>query len=404
MPDTKKRTRVGVSLFIALFAFTLLVALLAGAEAVLRLRDYAIRKALFEHSRENFQIAPYLQIKPRPNPEMGINSESFKGEPLDLSPDVFRIFTLGGSTTFSSEVPHERTYPGRLEKKLRQKYPGVKIQVENAACDWYSTQHSIIRYLFKVRHFQPHLLIMKHGINDLFRGFTADCCSLPGSHFESSYSHYFGPIYRLAELSEDPPRPPQLIIWEKAVRYFKKIPWFSNEPSQDLREFVHEYNENPGSVEVTKFRSLSVFEGNLRLMAHLAELYKSKLFFSTEPSLYRHDLTEKELSTLYFGPVHMSEKGAYPSVKSLEHGMRLFNDAIIRVGQQENVPVMDIDRLVPKTLDYLFDDVHPTEKGLEIEAQYIFEEIVRRGIIEKWIEDGKPSPPASAYRSENKLI
>lgn len=399
------KTKLGLWFFLAFFAFTTIVTILAAAEITFRLRDYNMRRLTYEENNALFQIAPFLQIRPRPNnKETYTNDLGFRGDPLDLSPDTFRIVTLGGSTTFSGELPYEKTYPGKLERKLRERYPDVKIQVQNAACDWYSTQHSIIRYLFKIRHFQPHLLIMKHGINDLFRGFAADCCSLPGSQFEMNYSHYFGPIYRFAQIAEQSPTPPRFYVWEKARRFLKKLSLTPHEPTPELSEYMGEFAQNPSSTDIQNFRSLTIFEGNLRLMARLAKLYESALILSTESSLYRKDLNKEELETLYFGPFHMSENGVYPSVESLEHGMRLFNDTVIKVAKEQQVPVVDVESHTPKTLEYLFDDVHPTEKALEIEAQLFFDEIVNSKIIDNWIAEGKPSPPASAYRSENQRI
>lgn len=408
MNRTNKTSQPGFALwiFLILFLVSVLFSFLMAAEIFLRLRDYNMRKISHEENIQLFQIAPFLQIKPRPNPDTHVNEFSFRGDPLDLSDDTFRIFTLGGSTTFSGDLDYSDTYPGKLERKLRERYPGVKIQVQNAGCDWYSTQHSIIRYLFKIRHFQPHLLIMKHAINDLFRGFSADCCSMPGARFEDSYSHYFGPIYRMAQISETAPTPPRLFVLEKTRRFLKRLSPEAHDPTDELSEFVTEYGtaENYTAKDIKHFRSLAVFEGNLRAMANLAILYESMLIFSTQPSLYRDNLTPEELETLYFGPFHMSEKGVYPSIKSLEYGMKLFNETTLAVGREQGVPVVDVDKNTPKTLEYLFDDVHPTERGLEIEAQLLFDEIVRLKIIDNWIAAGKPAPRPSAARAANPQV
>ncbi len=284
-PVSKPKGSWGLWILLLVLIFTSGVTLIASAEIILRVLDYQERLKQFKENQNLFEIAPFLQIRPKPSEEKHINKDSLRGDPVDTSPETFRIFTLGGSTTFSGELPYEKTYPGKLERKLREKYPNVKIQVQNAACDWYSTQHSIIRYLFKIRHYEPHLLIMKHGINDLFRGFTADCCSFPDSKFENNYSHYFGPIYRLAQIAETlPPPPVKLLVWDKARRFIKRLAEHHPLPVE-LEEFTFEHSENPVSADVTHFRSLSVFQTNLRLMAKLAKLHQSKLIFSTEANL-----------------------------------------------------------------------------------------------------------------------
>ena len=73
-----------------------------------------------------------------------------------------------------------------------------------------------------------------------------------------------------------------------------------------------------------EFKSLSSFEENLKMFVRLVRTHGSELILLTEPSIYHSRLTQAEADTLYFGPVHMREKGRYPDVASLEYGMRLF--------------------------------------------------------------------------------
>ena len=67
---------------------------------------------------------------------------------------TFRIFTLGGSTTLGIGAPsYEDTYPFKLQTMLRQRYPDVVIEVQNAGSAWYTTAHLLIDYQLRVRQF-----------------------------------------------------------------------------------------------------------------------------------------------------------------------------------------------------------------------------------------------------------
>ena len=186
-------------LFCLSFGFAVLF-----AEAALQIHE-SHHKAIQDARKELFRISPFLQIEPRPNAKYHVNEDTFRGDPVSEDPETYRIFTLGGSTTFSEALDYKETYPAKLEDRLAAHYRQAKIQVENAACDWYSTQHSIIRYLFKVRQYQANLIIVKHAINDLFRGFVPEAYSRPGDVFQPDYSHYLGPIAGFAQEKETHP-------------------------------------------------------------------------------------------------------------------------------------------------------------------------------------------------------
>jgi hypothetical protein len=104
--------------------------------------------------------------------------------------NIFRIVTLGGSTT-------EYGYPPFLEEKLNanNKNNNIKFEIINGGQSWYTSQHSIINYLFRLKDFDPDLVIFQHAINDITHSL-----STPGfarEPYQVDYSHYYGPISRL---------------------------------------------------------------------------------------------------------------------------------------------------------------------------------------------------------------
>jgi hypothetical protein len=174
LSSTTVRLWTGRSLVITPFhkiAFysCLLVAILLPAELLLR---------VFQEAEPNFlgSFHPYLQNRLKANDEeTHINSHGFRGEEITLQkPDgVIRIFVIGGSTVYCDRIPYESSHVRRLEKTLASHYPDHTIEVLNAGNHWHTTQHSLIKYLFKIKEYEPDLIILLHTINDLYRSFSA---------------------------------------------------------------------------------------------------------------------------------------------------------------------------------------------------------------------------------------
>src|SRR5919201_3110956 len=134
---------------------------------------------------------PFLQVLTAS--QVPVNSHGFRGEPIELRkpPRTFRIFALGGSTTLGIGNAYEDTYPFKLQSMLRQRYPDINIEVQNAGSAWYTTAHVLINYQLRVRRFEPDLIIVFEAINDLYRSFSPPWWAV--GEFKPDYSHYLGP-------------------------------------------------------------------------------------------------------------------------------------------------------------------------------------------------------------------
>jgi hypothetical protein len=69
-----------------------------------------------------------------------INGDGLRGPALrPTADDTVRILCLGDSMTFGIGVEHERAYPAVIEGVLRDRHPGLDIQVLNAGTPHYGT-------------------------------------------------------------------------------------------------------------------------------------------------------------------------------------------------------------------------------------------------------------------------
>ena len=117
-----------------------------------------------------YELDGILKYVPNQNMEtISINSHGFRGhdfsEKKDL--DTYRIFIVGGSTTFGGgTTSDDTTMPSFLQKKFDVTHSDKKIEILNAGIGSaysYSEKYLIENYLIK---FQPDLIIIYSGGND----------------------------------------------------------------------------------------------------------------------------------------------------------------------------------------------------------------------------------------------
>ncbi len=77
-----------------------------------------------------------------------------------------RIAILGGSAVQLGST-FETTLPGSLKTLLREKYPGRDIEVINAGIQSCVSRQSIAHFVFTVADYQPDIVILHDGVNDL---------------------------------------------------------------------------------------------------------------------------------------------------------------------------------------------------------------------------------------------
>jgi len=119
----------------------------------------------------------YWQIYPDQHYEyVNINSFGFRGSEISMEKpaDTFRIFVVGGSTTFgSAATSDDNTVPGYLQKKFDMIDLGLNVEVINAGTvgAYSKTEAPFVKdVLFD---FDPDLIIVFDGWNDVWISYTS---------------------------------------------------------------------------------------------------------------------------------------------------------------------------------------------------------------------------------------
>ncbi len=353
---------------------------LALAEGGLRWVAYRQAEQSLRERRERVaSFDPFLQIVPRAQDSAKhINSWGFRGEQIarEKPAGTYRIFLVGGSTIYAARVGFEQSHPRILERELRRRYPSRRIEVQNAGMHWHTSQHSLIKILFNIQDFDPDLIVVYHAINDLYRSFAVERFSR--GDYRGDYSHFLGPVAPILEayLSARPGLELRVV---RAAREQFRDHWFA-----DLRD-------SPGSgpagkltpVTVDSWPSLPAFERNMNSLAGVVENLGAELIIASQPFLYRTDLSEGERARILFPDNFCRFGSSKADIPSMIAGMEAFNAASRRVAQRHALVFVDLEKAVPKTLEFFRDDVHYTVAGNRLIGSLLAERISARGNIDQ---------------------
>ena len=125
------------------------------------------------------------------------------------------------------------------------------------------------------------------------------------------------------------------------------------------------------------------FERNLRTLIDLAQLDGTKTILMTQPTLLKDDMVEEEiacLGMLHFEAVSWDKEW---SLSSARRGMDEYNNLTRRIAESEDgVYLIDLEKAIPKTLDYLYDEVHYTDKAFDLVASCVTDRIAEMQILD----------------------
>lgn len=334
--------------------------LLLGFEAAFRARWTAWHAdELRDPAKGRRAFHPFLQNALYPHPQPPVNREGFRGEEIARQkPDgTFRVFLLGGSSVLAGRIPFEKTHARLLERGLRTRHPERRIEVQNAGNHWHTTQHSIIKYLFRIRDYDPDLVVVWHAVNDLLRSFVPDEYAVPP--YRNDYGHYHGAVAKMVREHFDPRPAPlvRLYLAEGAALL-----------ARDLYSDLRAPPALPEEVEIARFRSLPVFAKNLEILADALARDGVPLVLGTQPCIYRENLPAAVRPRLWIKEELAREGNRVPSAASMARGMRAFNAATRALARRRGIPLVDLAAAVPRTWEYFLDDCHLSERGNRVVA------------------------------------
>lgn len=370
---------------VLIFLISIVLFVVAPTEIYLRYKFRRYESNTYRYTIENFD--PFLQSKIAKHEGLTVNNLGFRGEEIAIRKQngTYRIFVLGGSTVLNREVLFEKNAVRLLEKKLRLRFPGRKIEVINAGKDYYTSEHSLIQYMFKIADLNPDLIIMWHGANDIMAS-----CALEGviSHgeYNSDYSHLFGAVSNIVFNYFRP----QTIVQIKLVTFDFLVKSFQDNLYSDMiknlinknrEKATLDFAQGKNTITVHDFPSIVAYSRNLSYFINFAKNRGTPLILGNQPTLIKENNSLEELKVIIFPRLTCTQNGKYYNLESLSYSLNLFNKETEKVAKDNNIMFVDLNKNVPKNLKYFFDGFHYTEKGNEHVANILYDFIISKGLI-----------------------
>jgi GDSL-like Lipase/Acylhydrolase family len=315
----------------AAIALAIIGCVLGGLLAFPVVAHYYYKRTYLQDMSE---FHPYLQITPNATVIRLASSDSLR---------PFRIFCIGGSTTEWKDKDG-CGWPDRVEEQLRGQFPGREIQLYNCGKMWYTTQHMVIHYEANLRPLKPDMIIAMEAINDLSQ--NTDFCYLSGGEFREDYGHFYGPITNV--INREP-------LIAKTTNLAK-----GNWRVEPRVEF-----------DTDSFPGIISYERNLRLLVELARLDSIPILLMTQPFLAHERLTAEERYKLVMINFEAVGPGKTWGLKTAISGMTQYAATVRRVASEMGALLLDLEPMVPKSLEYFYDDVHYRTNGYDLVADSV---------------------------------
>jgi len=301
------------------------------------------------------------------------NNAGFRGDPL-TSPkprNEFRIFIVGGSTTECFYLDDSKALNSILQKELSQRAPGnISVKVYGAGKSGDASDDHISMIVHRIVHLEPNLIIVFAGINDLTR-----------SIYGYDYLHYVntnpGPKFPLVRFLATEFQIPRRIFYlsrrvtPRQSEIIEFIPAKSDyQEKVRLRQSVSVSNErprlNPGA-----------FANNLRTIIGAAKAHGIQMVLMTQQTTWNSTVDPNVRNwqwILYRNGVTYREDFMNEALESL-------NDQTRQISSENSIPLYDLARSMPKSLEFFYDDVHFNENGARVAGSQLASLLLEKGLV-----------------------
>jgi lysophospholipase L1-like esterase len=256
-------------------------------------------------------------------------------------PGALRIVCLGDSVTFGYRVPlvfpdapeqWDRTdapYPGRLERILRERFPGREVEVIALAVPGYSTHQGLLLLERWIGRLEPDVVVICFGFNDVALKYRPDD----------------------AVMTRDPVDTALRAVVASSQALLHAWRWWTARPDPDA----------PPPPAPQPRVSPERYLGNVTAMVDLARAYDARV--------------------LVVGPVYRDREEAPQEARRIALYRGLLAQAMGMLG----VPYLQVDELTedgwPANASLFGERIHPSSAGHQLLAARVADALVRDGLV-----------------------
>lgn len=267
------------------------------------------------------------------------------------------IYFLGGSTTECLYVDEDKRFPILVEKNIENKL-SMKLNTYNSGVSGNNSFHSIDIILHKIIPLNPDYIVLMHNINDIHM-------------YIDNKDGYWGNVEGKSLIIKEKDK---LVLGEIVKKLFPEI-------RKVIRNAYYKYfpkkldelaSMRGKKIHLDKAKILNAFKNNLELFIALSKIYDFKPVlmtqfnrFTKEPDSLIKKIVSKSLEES-FGIKYNNYYDLYSKM----------NEIIRIVSKKHKIKLIDLDILVPKESEYIYDSVHLNTKGSIYVSEIISRELI----------------------------
>jgi lysophospholipase L1-like esterase len=284
------------------------------------------------------------------------------------SDDEVRIGVVGGSTVECAALEEGKRWPAVLERRLAEAMPGRPVTALNMGIGAQGTRTHLATVAQHAVKLDLDYLVFLLGANDLFRVDSADAM-LRSDAFAPRGCRCLKPFLLRFQLVR---RLHVLYHRLKGTEFYVNLhepgkPYFADLIAERLS-----FPVLPTARLAISPRALDDYELNIVSLAGLAGAHGITPIFATQPMLWKPDMTAAEDSVDWLRGLAFDDGKTY-RVPAAEQARALetLNRRLLETCARRGLKCIDVEKKVPRTLDYFYDSLHLTEAGAERVAQEV---------------------------------
>jgi lysophospholipase L1-like esterase len=290
------------------------------------------------------------------------NNMGYRGDSL-IHPkpkEEYRVFMVGGSTTENLFLDDSWGLERKVQEALQTSVGSKVVKVYNAGKSGDGSPDHLAMLAHRITHLQPDLVVLFPGINDLNRLFGGyDYLHFPKVSEKEKRSAVQGIKFFLSNFQlvrrliniinpEKPDARTSIFLktnYEDKVREVMALPLVENLPEADF----------------------GLFRRNILSFAGIMKAQQVDLLLMTQTHTWG-DISDEFLKSNHW----MTAVGniRYPETE-LAEALGQINEILISIAAQEEIPLLDLEKEIPKTSAYFYDDCHFNKGGITKSAELI---------------------------------
>lgn len=290
------------------------------------------------------------------------NNFGFRGDSL-IHPkpeNEYRIFIIGGSTTENLFIDDNWGFERKIQEKLQNSVQSKKVKVYNAGKSGDATPDHLSMLVHRINHLQPDLVVLFPGINDLNR--------LLGGY---DYLHFPKPTETLSNSTLQ-----QIKFFLSNFQIVRRLINVINSEKPDARtsiflktnyeDKVREVMALPLVDEMPK-PDFDIYRRNLLSFVGAVKSQGTNLLLMTQTHTWSEEADDFLKTNHWMTGVGQIR---YPEQK-LSQALAEMNGILVGIAAEEEIVLLDLEKEIPKTSEYFYDDCHFNKGGISKSAELI---------------------------------